>query len=201
MKKYILSLIAALSIFIAVPAQAISLPEKTDHEKVKVNLFWSTSCPHCHDFIKAFSKEYLKYVDYFEIVGYVTNNSEVNYNLFKEVSKNFEGLTGGVPLIIIGDDYYKEGFGSDPSEVIEHALMAYKDKDYVDLVSKTAQDANIATDGKSFIDTCNIAGEKCAKIGDNKGLSDGVVIGIIFGVLVLGFGGLVVYSKMSIKED
>ena len=47
----------------------------------------------------------------------------------------------------------------------------------------------------TFVDACNVSGIKCKTADSKSGISDGAVIGIIFGVIVLGFGGLVVLSR------
>ena len=79
MKKYILTLIAALSIFLMPTVSAkVDLPEKTDHEKVKVYLFYSSTCGNCHNLLKYFSSKYLDYTDYFEFVTYQVDNNQNN---------------------------------------------------------------------------------------------------------------------------
>ena len=47
----------------------------------------------------------------------------------------------------------------------------------------------------TFVDACDVSGIKCKTADSKSGISDGAVIGIIFGVIVLGFGGLVVLSR------
>lgn len=196
MKKFIV-LLFIIGVFLFIPsAKAIELPEKTDHEKVKLHLFWSSNCPHCHDLMTYFSKRYVNYLDYFEIVTYQTNEGADNFTLLKEVLKYHNRTEKiGVPVVVIGSDYYKMGFGSDGSEIIEEALKAYKDDNYEDLVEKTKKEIDSKAEEKTFVDACNIAKIKCATPNGKKGLSDGVVIGIIMGVLILGFGGLILLSK------
>lgn len=52
MKKFIVLFIGVITLLFAtnVKASKIELPEKTDHEKVKVYLFRGAGCSHCYDF-------------------------------------------------------------------------------------------------------------------------------------------------------
>ena len=69
MKKFIVLFIGVITLLFAtnVKASKIELPEKTDHEKVKVYLFWSSTCKNCHNLISYFGDKYDAYEDYFEI--------------------------------------------------------------------------------------------------------------------------------------
>ena len=50
MKKFIVLFIGVITLLFAtnVKASKIELPEKTDHEKVKVYLFRGAGCSHCY---------------------------------------------------------------------------------------------------------------------------------------------------------
>ena len=56
MKKYIVLLISIVGVLFMsnVKAEKIELPEKTDHEIVKVYLFRGAGCSHCYDFLTYF---------------------------------------------------------------------------------------------------------------------------------------------------
>lgn len=198
MKKYIITLIITLFVAFAPSVKAIKLPEKTDHEKVKINLFWASWCPHCHDFIEYFSDKYAAYSDYFEIVSYLVatdsgNNAE-NASLMQAVAEYFNE-DAAYPLIVVGDNYHMLGFGKDGTEIIEAALEEYQNEDYVDLVSQISSEKKIKAEAKDFENACSIANIKCTGVEAEKKVSDGLVIGIIFGVIILGFGGLIIYSN------
>lgn len=199
MKKYIIALILALGIVLMPSVKAASLPKKTDHEKVKVYLFYSSSCYHCHDFIEYFSKRYVDYLDYFEIVTYQVDSSVDNSNLMVEAGRAFgdsENDLAGVPLIVIGSEFHQRGFGTDGTNIIDKALEEYENKDYKDLVSELKEKTESNATGKTFLDACKVVGTKCKDPEEKEPfLSDGAVVGIIFGILVLGFGGLVLYSR------
>ncbi len=199
MKKYIIALLVALGIVLMPSVKAVSLPKKSNHEIVKIYLFYSSGCPHCHDFINYFSSKYVDYLDYFEIVTYQVDSSMDNSNLMVEVGTAFgddEDDLAGVPLIVIGSEFHQRGFGSDGTAIIEKALEEYENENYKDLVAELKEKTDNNAAGKTFMDACNVIGTKC-KDPDAKEpfLSDGVVVGIIFGILVLGFGGLVLYSR------
>lgn len=198
MKKYLIILITVLSLLIIpnVKAADVDLPEKTDHEKVKINLFWSSQCQHCHDFINYFKNRYVDYVDYFEIVGYQVNNNVDNSNLMKAVGialGHDEKSLNGVPLIVIGEQNQR-GFGSDGKELIEMALEEYQNADYKDLVNEVKKEESIEVESKNFSEVCSAAGVRCKKLG-NSGLSDTAVIIIIFVIVIGGFAGLTIYSR------
>lgn len=197
MKKYILTLIAALSILIMPSVSAkVDLPEKTDHEKVKVYLFYSSTCGNCHNLLKYFSSKYLDYKDYFEFVTYQVDNSKNNSQLSAAVAEKTGEDQGYVPLIIIGNTYHNLGFGGDAGEEItKAALEAYQDDNYTDIVAQIKEDKKIDATETTFLDACEVSGISCKTESSKGKISDGAVIGIIFGVIVLGFGGLVVLSR------
>lgn len=220
MKKVLISLVAFLIAFSFVPvsyAKTIgSVPKATDHEKVTIHLFYASWCPHCHDFIKYFSDKYEDYADYFEIKGYMvstldstgtsTVTIEENSNIMAEVIRYFktdsEGnkLTGGIPLIIIGENFVQAGFGDDGSNVIEAALKEYESKKYKDVVANIIKDNKLETSKvESFKDTL-----KAYTAEDNTNTANAdtktsnkdllIVVGV-FVVLIAGFAGLVIVSK------
>lgn len=212
MKKYIVTLLIALFLVAVPSAKAITKPEVTNHEKVKIHVFWASWCPHCHDLIEYFSDKYDEYSDYFEFVTYqvdlngqkTTNskNSAIMTSVQEEINKNITDssskLTGGIPLIVIGDSFHVAGFGSDGTELIEKALSEYQNANYSDLVEKVINKNNLETDSKTFQEACVAAGITCKGAeSQSKKLSDGVIAGIIIGVIVLGFGGLVYYSRKN----
>ena len=202
MKKYIISLIIALFVLAIPTVKAVELPEKTDHEVVKVNLFWASWCGHCHDFIEYFSDKYAEYSDYFEIVTYLVdtdngNNiveNEENGALMQAAAEYFDE-NAAYPLIVVGDNYHQLGFGSDGSDIIKAALDEYQNEDYVDIVTELITKEKVNPEVKDFEHACSIAKVKCSGVEETKKISDGVIIGIIFGVIILGFGGLIIYSN------
>lgn len=206
MKKYIILIIAVLGLLIMpnVNAAKISLPEKTDHEKVKVYLFRGEGCSHCYDFLSYFVDVFKDYEDYFEIVAYESWKDSANQNLMLAVKKAVgEEENVAVPFVVIGDDYHLLGFGDNSGEeIINEALKAYQDKKYTDIVAKTIESEKITPNPQTVARAAYSEGIKVKKeyleeegIKSKSGFSDGVVIGIVFAVILLGFGGLVLISR------
>ena len=212
MKKYIVLLISIVGVLFAtnVKAAKIELPEKTDHEIVKVYLFRGAGCSHCYDFLTYFSDKFKDYEDYFQIAAYESWNNSTNQKLMLAVKKIVgEEESGSVPFIVIGDDYKLMGFGAKSGEeIIEAALKAYQDENYTDIVKRAIKDNNLSPKAETI---AQAAKEESISVKDEytktditevyenhstkKGLSDGAVIAIVFGVIILGFAGLVVLSR------
>lgn len=205
MKKYIILIIAVLGLLIIpnVSAAKIDLPEKTDHEKVKVYLFRGEGCPHCQDFLAYFVDVFKDYEDYFEIVSYESWKDDNNKKLLLAVKKAVgEEEDVGVPFIVVGSNYHLLGFGDDSGEeIINEALKAYQDEKYTDIVAKAIKDEKISANSESLVKAADSEGIKVKKEYledegiEKKGLSDGVIVGIVFAVILLGFGGLVFISR------
>jgi thiol-disulfide isomerase/thioredoxin len=203
MKKYLIGLL--VSIFLFIPSvSAVELPEKTDHEKVKVNLFWASWCSNCHNLINYFKDNWVDYQDYFEFVTYrldingKSTTNTANSTIMKAVAKEF-GIDDddlGIPFIVIGDEFYTNGFSANTGQkIIEAALEEYQNEDYTDLVSELISKKSLESDEKTFSDACKAASIDCVNENGEKGVSDGLIIAIIFGVVVVGFAGLIVFSR------
>lgn len=136
MKKiFILSVI--LSTILILPVQAkskLELPEVTEHQKVKVHIFYGKKCEYCHDLLKFLQDNYKQLKDYIEIDGYETENNEANDNFRLEVFEELVPTTEylGIPLTIIGSDYYI-GFDEDiAKDIVEGIKNNYTDEYYGD---------------------------------------------------------------------
>lgn len=196
MKKFLIILITAFSLVTIGDVDAkIKLPEKTDHEKVNVYLFWSSTCSNCHNLIKYFANKAEDYEDYFEIVTYQVNNDANNSALSNAIAEQVGENPGYVPLVIIGDSYSVLGWSDELGETItEEALKAYQDEDYTDIVAKKIEDEKLDVKTTSFEDTCTAIGVKYGASAESK-LNGKVVICFISTVVLLGTGGLVIISK------
>ncbi len=200
MKKYLLIVMAVVSFMFITSVEAkTKLPDKTDHEKVTVYLFRGHGCSHCRDFLTYFISKYEKYQDYFEIVAYESWEDEANQKLMLAVKENLnEKADGSVPFIVIGDSYHVAGFSDAVGEeIIKEALKAYQDESYKDLVSEVAKKEDIKGNKETIKKAA--AAEEIIKLDENgdvkSKVSDGVIVGIIFAVVILGFVGLVVFSR------
>lgn len=200
MKKVFLGVLVALSLALMpnVKAAEDDLPVITDHEKVTIYLFRSKTCGHCHDFLEYFAENYYKYQDYFEIVTYEVSNAD-NYELMTTVKERMgEEVDGSVPYIVIGNNFDQLGFGTDGTDIIEEALNAYEDESYVDYVNQIIEEENLDPAETSLEEAASEIGASVVGLNGedpDAGLSDGAVVAIIFGILILGFGGLVLYSR------
>lgn len=105
--------ILSLSIFIFFGAFSIS----SASNKVDAYLFYGNGCPHCAKEIKFFESIKDKYPD-LNVIGYEVYYSQENSLLMQKVANYLGTEGGGVPFLIIGDEYFV-GFGenSSPSEI------------------------------------------------------------------------------------
>lgn len=193
--KKILSLITIiLSIFaINVKADEVELPVKTEHEEVNIYLFYSVNCGHCHDFLEYFRDNYEEtYKGYFKIVALEVSNS-ANSKVLSAV-KNELGITeNGVPVIVIGD-FKQIGFGKDGENLIQEALKAYQNESYKDVVAEAIEEVD-DDDVKAETLEEALVSAGITTVKEEKAISDGVVIAIIFVVLIGGLGGLVFLAR------
>lgn len=204
MKKLLVILTILVSaITFNVKASEIELPEKTDHEPVKIYLFYADYCSHCHEFIEYFLDNYKdEYKDYFEIVGIEAATSsktipdfvKANSSLASELKEYFEidDSEFGWPFIVIGD-YNTCGFATRMGEaLINEALDQYQNESYEDVVgSFIEKSSDVKTENlKEAAVTAGI------EVPDEKsGISDAVVVAIIFIVLIGGLGSLIFLSR------
>lgn len=211
MKKYIVLLVSIFGVLFAsnVKAEKIELPKKTDHEIVKVYLFRGAGCSHCYDFLTYFSDKFKDYEDYFQIAAYESWNNSTNQKLMLAVKKIVgESEDASVPFIVIGNDYKLMGFGANSGEeIIKAALKAYQDENYTDIVKKAIEDNNLTPTAETIAQAANDEGISVKEeytttdinntYSDQKAekKSDGVIVGIVFAVILLGFGGLVFISR------
>ena len=199
MKKVILGFLVALSLFVMPGVKADEdLPVITDHEKVTVYLFRSSSCGHCHDFLEYFAQNYYKYQDYFEIVSFEVSDGD-NYELMSAVKERMGAdVDGRIPYIVIGNSFDQLGFGTDGQEIIDEALAAYQDESYQDYVGSIIEEEGYEPSDETLEEAAESLGINVVGLNGEDpeaGLSDGAIVAIIFGILILGFGGLVLYSR------
>lgn len=196
MKKLLIVLITILNLFFIIPVEAkTSLPEKTNHEKVKVYLFWSSTCTNCHNLMKYFANKYQDYESYFEIVTYQVNNDKNNASLASTIAEQVGEKPGYVPLVIIGNTYHVLGWDDSLGEIItKEALKAYEDKEYTDIVAKEIKDNKLDVKEKSFAEACDVVGIKYNINTKNK-VDTKFVIGFICVTIILGTIGLIILSR------
>ena len=131
--KYLLLLVTILLI----PTMAMA----REDEKIKVNIFKSSTCPHCAEALEFFEElqNDSEYSNYFDLVLYETNGSSEtiknNIELADKVAKYFGKEFEGVPLIVIGEQYF-EGYISTMDDQLKDAVKSeYFNDSYNDVVS------------------------------------------------------------------
>ena len=208
MKKVIIVALLVLSLLFMPNVSAAKKKTVTTTaapEKVKVYLFWASWCPHCHDFINYFADKYQDYEDKFEIVTYQVNvgdgntPNEVNSTLMSYVGSTLGREGSGIPLIVIGD-WYQSGFGTDGTNIIEKAIAAGSDKNYKDVVAEVIANNKLDSDPQPFSKAVEIvvnpSETEDTKQEETKS-NDTLIVVIVFAIIVLGFGGLFLYSRKN----
>lgn len=135
-------------------------------DKVTIYLFYGDGCSHCHEFLTFISSIVDEYGEYFELKAYETWSNTDNANLMKKVAKVTNVSADGVPYFIIGEKAYAGYSASYDEEIISGIVDLYNSEDRYDVMDH---------------------------IGDTS--SDGVIVAVIFGILILGVVGLVLYSR------
>ena len=123
MKKFIFVIICLLSFIPFVCAK-----------KVTINLFYSSTCPHC----KA-EKMFLDTLDDVEVRRYEVSAYP---SLTQDVMNNLNIKESSVPITIIGSDYII-GYSDEIQDDILDMIDSYKKKDYCDVVDATIDEGDI----------------------------------------------------------
>ena len=103
-------------------------------EKVTLYLFHGDGCPHCAEEEK-FLEDLKKDNPELEIVMYEVWYDSDNANFLQEVSSNLDINTKGVPVTIIGDNYFV-GYEAATGQKIRRAVEYYDSHEYVDQVKR-----------------------------------------------------------------
>lgn len=79
--------------------------EKVEENKVNIYLFYSYTCPHCHDEIEYFKELEDKYKDKINIYKYEVMKNKDNLTMMNASKNLFEVTSTGVPFTVIGKEY------------------------------------------------------------------------------------------------
>lgn len=122
---------------------------KKDSKKYDVNLylFYSSTCPHCHNEIEWLDKN----KDKFSNVNIIKIEASQNYDLYESVVEKMNINDYHVPLTIVGSDF-KIGFNDDIVEEIESLIDDYSKFESCDVVDTIKNNGNI--------DSCNNKNDK-----------------------------------------
>lgn len=170
---------------------ATELPEVTDHEVVKVYVFWWTSCSACEALIGYLNDVEETYEDYFEIVTLsITDGS--NDALLDEVKLEYED-SNSVPYTVVGENYV---IGSGISSIIEYALEEYQNEEYVDVVGNLIDNGS----GYEIEDleyACDIKGIEYWNPTEKDSSTEGYVVAAML-IVVVGALGYLIFSPKKV---
>lgn len=132
--KKILVLIISLFFFIPISVMAFNkdyedvtaniVNEKIEENKINIYLFYSYTCPHCHDEIEYFKELEKKYENKINIYKYEVLKNKDNAVLMKTTKNLFDVSSTGVPFTVIGKEYIL-GFSETTKDQIEYILDNY----------------------------------------------------------------------------
>lgn len=146
MKKFLLVLVLLipLNVFALsdsyVDKVSIITSSKVEEGKINLYLFHGKECPHCEDERNWLNNIKKRYDDYLNVKMFEVWHSKENSKLMEKVKKEFDINSEGVPLTIIGDEYYV-GFSDSISSKMENKIKEY-------IGSKKSNDVNIPILGK-----------------------------------------------------
>lgn len=132
--KKILVFIISLFFFIPISVMALNkdyedvtaniVNEKVEENKINIYLFFSYTCPHCHDEIEYFKELEKKYENKINIYKYEVLKNKDNAVLMKTTKNLFDVSSTGVPFTVIGKEYIL-GFSETTKDQIEYTLDNY----------------------------------------------------------------------------
>lgn len=187
--KKILLLISLLFMFLTVDVYAVDKPEVTDHEVVKIYMFWEDGCGYCENAINLFNDLEDEYAEYFEVIGIDVYDGS-NNTLFSDI-QSMLGETTGVPYFVIGEEIIK---GYSESGIISLALEQYQNDDYKDVVGPYAE-AKTGYALASLEEVCKAKGINYWNATKVENPNDAIIVAGIFIILIGGMGYLVFAPK------
>ena len=98
--------------------------EKVEENKINIYLFYSYTCPHCHDEIEYFKKLEEKYKDKINIYKYEVMKNKDNLTMMNASKELFEVTSTGVPFTVIGKEYIL-GFSETTKDEFNYILDNY----------------------------------------------------------------------------
>ena len=105
---------------------------KETSDQVTVYLFRMTTCEHCHDAIAWLNEVAPEYGSKFKLRSFEITSNQDNNAMYKRIVNHLE-IKEGVPLMIVGDQYFR-GFSETTKEKILAAIdEVYESKDTYDI--------------------------------------------------------------------
>lgn len=135
-------------------------------DKATIYLFYGHGCGYCGRFLTFINSIVDEYGNYFKVEAYETWGNTDNNALMKKVAKVMNKSANGVPYIVIGDKVFS-GYDAEYDEDIKAAIVElYNSEDRYNVMDHLNEKSN-----------------------------DGIIVAVIFGVLIIGVGGLVFLSR------
>jgi len=204
-----------------VVAEIVNVEKEED--KINLYLFYSLTCPHCHEEMDYIENELLlEYGDKLNVYKYEVTRNKDNNKLLNIVKSYFRETKSGVPFTVIGEKYIL-GFGDTVKNEIEYIIDDYLVEEEVEKIFNipllgdvSAKDSSLALIAVilGFIDGFN----PCAmwillllinmtlSIKDRKklfliGLTFILTGGIIYFLSMLGIGFVIDLTMVSIIRN
>lgn len=114
--------------------------EKIEENKVNIYLFYSYTCPHCHDEIEYFKILEDKYKDKINIYKYEVVKNKDNLAMMNASKNLFDVTSTGVPFTVIGKEYilgFSDSTKDEFTYIIDNYLNENKENNINDNVEKT----------------------------------------------------------------
>lgn len=143
MRKFIILLI---SIFFLIPLNTSALSkdyndivaeivnEKINEDKINLYLFYSETCPHCHEEMEYIENELIKeYKDKINVYTYEVTKNESNSKMMNATKNALDVAEPYVPFTVIGEEYII-GFSDSTKTSIENIIDNYLTDDEVEKI-------------------------------------------------------------------
>lgn len=168
---------------------AVEVPEVTDHETVKLYMFWRDGCSACESAIEALNEIEEQYLDYFEIVTYDIYDGN-NMDLLDYLETTLGG-SSAVPYFVVGEQYL---VGYNLDTLLEMIFEEYQNDDYVDFVGTYADYVGDYT-AEGLEHACEVKGIDYWNAEETDHSADAYIVAGIFIILFGSIGYLVFSSK------
>ncbi len=130
-----------------------------------IYLFRGNGCGYCRSFLMFLNEIVPEYGKYFRVVSYEVWQDADNFPLLNGFSKTLEVEVGGVPFIVIGDQYFT-GYADLYDDKIKKAIMEeYENKNKNNIIEEAIKNADSEgyinpSDGSLDEEVFNTSGDK-----------------------------------------
>ena len=167
--------------------------ETVGNKKPVLYFFRRTGCPHCIDELKYLGEKYDDLKDKIDIVVYdyyAEGNQDIVNDVAEALKVNPEEF--GFPFNVIGGEQfmgYADSISDSFDEFINNGIEANETDVVAGLIEKNKYDNLHPTTLKAAMK------EEGVEVSKDSKSNDAIIIGIFFGVIVIGIAGLVIYSR------